>query len=1435
VQEEKLTTQLNLDIFGTNGTASGDEDVAAKVDYLQTLEGGTEGYRLRRIILCNFWLYGLQEFEIAHGRLFLAGENASGKSSVLAAALPLALDGDRRPNRLDTFGGRERKLDYYVLGGTESATAYSYERRTTYIALEFEWCNPDQPPLALDLRQEWLEGNAETREKMKWFTIGISLAGNANATEKIRPLYFAVTDGARFGHEIFTVDSKNIALDHANFKRIYGSHFRFFDTVSDYQQFVARNVFGMEDSKELTNLTNMMLVLRKPNLGSEINFSKVHDYLKQSLRKIPEEITRRVTGTIERIDNIQSQLEHLQSAMEAGNRLDSAVQRLATAWAKKTALAFSRSRRAEITAQQLTTRYTNDLKEAERERAVAQSSYDELMSEDSAVNGQIAALESSEGLQTAEKLAQAREAVAQAQLNLSRQTEQLENARNAVQAARMRQKRLSDQWQKFQTENRGNLAKLKKSAQEKVAWDLAVAQLDEVEAQVRDYRLESETAPTVPNILASLAGMQSADRIGRLRALEELHREREAKAVEERIAREREEEKLAEYDDLRRKRENAASNLTESREKLASELRQLYRESRWVSELPDYRLSELITAILRSDLEEYRTVAAAFAAELERSATRLKTEQSRLLEKRGGQLRQQTELEARYRQKLNETDLTPLRSASRQTARNLLTEKGIKAFPLYALVDFAPDAPPEIIGKIERMLESAGLLDALIIEPEKEPAANLILEHDGLADAWLTPAAMVYPNLSDFLKFDAQALENDPKAWKQPVLAVLESIAVGNGTEAVYSLDFETGNWQSGLLVGQSGTGNPTGYIGTANRRRLRREQLEILEKELEQLKNELEQTGQKVQENAAQQQELTQEQTKLNYLAQADTVFTAEAELSRAETERAKAEKNLNEVQERAKSSRQQLHALTTRLLQESEGLPGASDNPRRVRDLLDETITFQNNCNSLLKALDTAAEKWAEYAETAQNLASAAKNEQTAAQLHAESLANFTQIQAELTELERLSESADVQDLLERLTRLRVRLKELPGAIRTAYAEMSKADQRITSTSENLAQAQSNLAEAQQERTAAETIFSLRLGAYPVPRLTEIRLMAEQEDYYRAAVRLLGGSPLPDEAQLDDDKERASNHLYGEFNQERPTLAEYAPEMNDDGQVTFMLDHRVEAPGLLEFLANQIDIQKTLLDAEERSLFENFLLQEMAEAIRLHIGQTETWVQKINLILRDLPMVGERYALEWKPTEESDLPDGLGSHIARQHRLLRKSAQNLTNEESRILMDAFRREIENLRLRQKEEPGLNFMDALVQIFDYREWFHFAVYITPTGGNRIRLTDRNAGTRSGAEQLFALYVPLFAALAALYESVAAPGCPRLLALDEAFDKASLANTQRIMHFLVTQKFQWMMTGPQVSGMGSSIPVSTEYQMMHEKGSLVATAVPFYWIGGQST
>src|SRR5712691_11951314 len=418
-----------------NGTMGAAESALARqIELLQTLSGGPKGYRLRRIILTNFWLYGQQEFEIPHGRLFLAGENASGKSTVLTAALPLALDGDLRPNRLDTFGGRERHIQYYVLGGSDSATPFSHERRTSYIALEFEWCNPDAPPIAPELRERWENGD---REKTRFLTIGISLAGNLNASDRIRPLRFLITDGSRLGYELDTIyetgnKRDKRAYDHARFKQVLEGHGIICDTQTEYERQVARHLFGFSDEKDFQKLIDLLLTLRRPNLSSELSFSRVHDYLKQSLRKISGETTSRVIGTIDRIDAINSEIERIQEAFAAADRLHRVRQQVALIKAQLAACEYTGAHLVESSSQGRVTKLRKELLTAENERQRAEVRSQALRVEQFEVNGQIKALEANEGLEVAKQLASARERLHESETQIQLQQGSRESAHQSL-------------------------------------------------------------------------------------------------------------------------------------------------------------------------------------------------------------------------------------------------------------------------------------------------------------------------------------------------------------------------------------------------------------------------------------------------------------------------------------------------------------------------------------------------------------------------------------------------------------------------------------------------------------------------------------------------------------------------------------------------------------------------------------------------------------------------------------------------------------------------------------------------------------------------------------------------------------------------------------------------------------------------------------------
>ncbi|GHO49808.1 SbcC/MukB-like Walker B domain-containing protein [Ktedonospora formicarum] len=1417
------------------------------VEILQAQAGGPKGYRLRRVILTNFWLYGRQEFEIPHGRLFLAGENASGKSTVLTAALPLALEGDLRPNRLDTFGGRERRIEYYVLGGADSATPYHHERRTAYIALEFEWCHPDAPPIADELRQRWENGD---RERTRFLTVGLSIAGNANTTERIRPLRFLITDGSRLGYDFDTVYETNNrheqrAYDHLRFKQVLEGHGMVCETQAEYERQVARYLFGFHDVKDFEKLINLLLILRRPNLSTELNFSRVNDYLKMSLRKISSETTSRVIGTIERIDAIQSEIERVQEAFRAATHTHQAQQHLATVRAQLAACEYKGVHWIADATQERVTSMRRSLERAERERNDAEQRSRTLQEEQQQIHGQIKALEASEGLQVAMQLAAGREHLQAVTSQMHLQQQSLEAARHSIEASTEGVYRQRVRFTKMKEESETRLHTLRRIAADEALWETAVVQLESAISQITALSPETPATPEVPLGVASMLGEQSDERIAWLHRLETLHQQREQLDSKVQYARQLETTRFQELDDARRHLQGLQDRARQAQERLdqaLAEFRPSHHSEDYSLDMPapeedsDMREEdEMNTGNLveqfASLLNEYRQTIERLERDLVEAADLTQDEMNELQLLTGGRMREIEDLKALYEQKQAEPEYTPPRSPRHIRARARLAEEGIIARPLYSLLTFAPDLDGQKQGRIEYALEDAGLLDALVIAPEHLGAADALLAHEALSDCRLDISRLQpleeQTDYSSALCFDMSIGESQID-WQ----TLTNEIIAGLGQQAhsrmsvLYSTDDDR-MWTHGFLTGHAGPGLAK-CIGQETRLRTRQRELEELDAKRARLEEELHWYTTRLLDYEKQLAHLQEQQARLRKALPQSGMSELYPELVQTRQTLDTARGRYQKARQQTQEARQSYNTIIAQLERESRGLQPLVNDHRRVQSALIGIIELKNQAHALQTQFQSITHTWEEHRQALAALEKARDNEANTTRLYNNIRQQALQAQAEMQEFQRVTSHTNTEELGERLHSLHERDKLLTTELDETKQKFTRADERCQNFRGNLAEGEAYLELAQEERTQKQTHFLDLLQMYPVEELIAV----QKVDPLSATSLLLQGdlaeSEIPTrKEQLENAYREAFNTLSRTFNHEQPILLEYGPDLDDQGDIRYLNEHRSRPIELLTILRERIEMQETLLDEEERQLFEDFLLQEIAEAIRTHILEAEEWIQQINSVLSNLPMIGEHYALQWKPTTEYDQTT-LGSQLAQHHRLLRKPAQTLTQEETETLMGAFRREIEAVRLRQQEAPDMNFIEALEQIFDYREWFHFDVWVTPTGGQRQRLTDRVAGTRSGAEQLFALYVPLFAALGALYRN-AAPGAPRLLALDEAFDKVSATNTQRIMEFLVSQDFQWIMTGPQVSGEGSRIPASARYLMIHQKGSSVATASASFW------
>ena len=88
-------------------------------------------YIIHKLGFVNFWYYDFEEFLLSDGKLLLRGSNGSGKSVTMQSFIPLLLDGNKSPYRLDPFGTNARTISGYLLDDENT-------ERTGYLYMEFK-------------------------------------------------------------------------------------------------------------------------------------------------------------------------------------------------------------------------------------------------------------------------------------------------------------------------------------------------------------------------------------------------------------------------------------------------------------------------------------------------------------------------------------------------------------------------------------------------------------------------------------------------------------------------------------------------------------------------------------------------------------------------------------------------------------------------------------------------------------------------------------------------------------------------------------------------------------------------------------------------------------------------------------------------------------------------------------------------------------------------------------------------------------------------------------------------------------------------------------------------------------------------------------------------------------------------------------------------
>ena len=251
-------------------------------------------WQIHRVGLVDFWYYDEEVFDFLEGRMLLRGANGSGKSVTMQSFIPLLLDGNMRPERLDPFGSRARKMENYLLEEGDGR-----EERTGYLYMELKRTESDE-----------------------FLTLGMGMRARKN--KKMDSWYFCITDGRRVGKDFWLykdVESK-ITCTQRELKNRIGEGGKVIESQAEYAQCVNRLLFGFETQEEYKELLDLLIQLRTPKLSKDFKPTVINEILSSSLQTLSEDDLRPMSEAIENMDSLKTNLDALEESIRGARQIE---------------------------------------------------------------------------------------------------------------------------------------------------------------------------------------------------------------------------------------------------------------------------------------------------------------------------------------------------------------------------------------------------------------------------------------------------------------------------------------------------------------------------------------------------------------------------------------------------------------------------------------------------------------------------------------------------------------------------------------------------------------------------------------------------------------------------------------------------------------------------------------------------------------------------------------------------------------------------------------------------------------------------------------------------------------------------------------------------------------------------------------------------------
>lgn len=1234
----------------------------------------------------------------------------------------------------------------------------------------------------------WIEfGRISAEGQRSFVTLGAGIRASQSAPGA-DPWYFVTTQ--RIGHDLKLEDETGQPLTRDRLRTSLGAHGKICDSATEYKSHVDQTLFGL-GKERYQALVELLIQLRKPQLSKSLDPELLAKALSQSLPPLDEPMISRIADAFNELEKQQRALAEVQKSRDLVGSFLETYEGYAKILSRSKSARLVGAVHALSTANEKLAKLQTDHSETAKAIAVLDETLARLKREEAALSGKIDALKSSPEAKQAANIEQLgefakslREEANRIQEEVTRLSSEIERDTSNIAALRQRHQSTLDA-----DGSTGDEVKLLAS----------MARAEPIHEVLTSRKAGAPLSAEIEKRWEHGVRTRLTD-LGALEAATEQVREAEhtKKTRESEVSGADEKHRLAGEN---AKAARSAVNLArEAAEATASEWRATTTRLKLSEEAFEEVLAAFEADALASGL--HATILRGEAAILEDACAK---EQQRLAAEKAPHVERRRMLAQDIARWRAEKDNPPQAPSWTRSDR-----QGRAGAPFYRLVDFDETVHDIQAAALEGALAGSGLLDAWLLSDGRIDPQTF--------DVYALAQERTFDDsLARFLK----PVDND-HVPVEIIRALLRSIRVlptvtGNGALDGLVLG-EDGTWSVGVFVGKTSK-SAAEHVGELARERSRRRKIQDAESEIEKLDIVI---GRLDDQIAAQGENIKAIRAELS-------AFPSMAPLSAKYTDLAKAQGiedatrlALIEAQRRVGAAREELdkQQQRRRALAREKGLEDVIDVLSSVKENL---RVYQQRCMHWFRLIESAVRAKEEYAESGQRLARKQERLDDARSRLKKKDAEAAGRESELATLQKIAGKA-VEKLTVELETATAKLagvrgqQESKGEARTKkVGELNKLEAHIETATEAVDAAgktRRDLASAL-ETFRATGLIELALGL-EVPTITEEEL---------ADLILSKTTNIKDSAAALEEGTNLVHPRYQALTRDLPQdYSVSGSQVHDAFVVTISRAGKESTARQMHLnLRAEAEVQSALLEKHEAEVIQKYLFGEVSGQIKKQIREANDLVERMNKQLEAHPTAsGLKMKLQWNKDPE------LGAQAERALTLIRKSQNLLTEQETRTVT-AF---LQDCRKRAREEmPTAPQSEQLMRALDYRQWYRFDLYWKKPGQNDFaKLTKKSHATGSAGEKAVALYLPLFSAAAAHFDS-ARETAPRLVLLDEVFAGVDQTTRGSCMGLLVAFDLDVMMTAFSEWGCYKEVPGLAIYHLERDPAVRGVLATSFWWDG----